>query len=250
MESPVTPTNIHQVGQHPVIRHAFTVLGALALFIVLFGFGRTYLIPMAAGVYSAPLYLHIHAAVFMVWLVLGVIQPVLIRTHRVALHRKLGVSGFALGAIMIFLGLYVAIERARFHLAEGAGVQAKAFLLIPITDMILFGTFLVLAALYRRNGPYHKRYIILSTLSILPAAFGRIFPLFTWWTESEIINGLLAISVMEVTLFAGIVFDFISRRVLHPVYLWGGSVVIIVHFFRDPLSQTETWLKIVNWLLP
>jgi uncharacterized membrane protein YozB (DUF420 family) len=231
------------------IRYGFVILGALALAFALFGFGRTYLLPMANGDYSGQLYLHIHGAVFFLWLILGVIQPMLIQNRKTSVHRKVGYFGFALGVLMVFIGLYVAFARVKFHIAGGAGESAKAFLLIPITDMILFATFIALAFRNVKNPQAHKRYIILSTLSILPAAFGRIFQLFTWWTENEWINSLLAISVMECTLYLGIAFDAITRRKVHPVYLWGGLIIIGVHLFRDPLSHTGWWLLLSEWLL-
>jgi hypothetical protein len=231
------------------IRYGFVILGALALAVALFGFGRTYLLPMASGNYSGPFSLHFHGGVFFLWLILGVVQPILIQSRKTAVHRKLGYLGFALGVLMVFLGLYVAFTRTKFHIAAGAAESAKAFLLTPITDMVLFATFVVLAFINVKNPQAHKRYIILSTLSILPAAFGRIFPLFTWWTENEWINSLLAISVMECTLYLAVAFDAVTRRKVHPVYLWGGLVIIVVHLLRDPLSHTSAWLGISEWLL-
>jgi hypothetical protein len=115
--------------------------------------------------------------------------------------------------------------------------------------MILFALFVVLAVRNVSNPEAHKRYIILATLSILPAATGRMFALFTWWTGNVVIDTMLGLLLMEVTLYLAILYDAIVKKKIHQVYIWGGLLVLIVHGFRNWVCATETWLSISNWIL-
>jgi hypothetical protein len=40
---------------------------------------------------------------------------------------------------------------------------------------------------------------------------------------------------------AGIVYDYVTRRRVHPVYLWGGALLVISVPLRLGLSTTSAW---------
>ena len=108
--------------------------------------------------------------------------------------------------------------------------------------MLLFGTFTTLTILNLRNSELHKRLILLATLAILPAAFGRIIGIYQ-------LNSLLGFFIQESLLILGIGYDLYVRKRIHSVYVWGGSAVVIIHLIRLPLGETKTWMTIANWLM-
>src|SRR5262245_59433763 len=64
------------------------------------------------GLFGAPPLspaLHLHGAVFTAWLLLLFTQSALVAAHRVDLHRRVGVLGAALAAMMVPLGITVAV---------------------------------------------------------------------------------------------------------------------------------------------
>ena len=66
-------------------------MALLILASVFVGFARTYYL---AGVFGAPLpnkLIHVHGAVFSLWIVLLIVQTSLVTAGRVDLHRRLGV---------------------------------------------------------------------------------------------------------------------------------------------------------------
>ena len=74
----------------------FSAMAAVALITVLIGFARTYFL---AGLFRAPLpnlLVHIHGAVFTLWIILFIAQITLVTARRVHLHRRLGLRGFVL----------------------------------------------------------------------------------------------------------------------------------------------------------
>src|SRR5262245_49157986 len=84
------------------------------LIAVLVGFGPTYFFSTISGTtFELTRPLHLHGAAFTSWMVLLVIQATLVAAGHVDIHRKLGVAGAVLAAVMMVLGAYVALTR--FH---------------------------------------------------------------------------------------------------------------------------------------
>ena len=154
--------------------HLFFSGMSIAMLITVFaGFARTYYL---AGVFRAPLpslIIHIHGAAFTCWILLLVTQTSLVAAHRTAIHRKLGLAGFFLACAMVVLGVLAGTDNLlRAH--DVAGRDPKMFYIVPLTDMLLFGTFIYFALRARLNPPAHKRYIFLATTALLVAAIARL----------------------------------------------------------------------------
>src|SRR5678816_853054 len=71
---------------------------------ILLGFGHEIVQHIQSGERPYPLIVHVHGAVFVGWLVLLTTQVLLIRGGRFAIHRRLGLAGAGLAAVMIVLG--------------------------------------------------------------------------------------------------------------------------------------------------
>jgi len=66
-----------------------------------------------AGVFRAPLpnlLVHIHGAVFSLWILLLIAQTSFIARGRVDVHRRMGLFGFGLACLMVILGLMTATD--------------------------------------------------------------------------------------------------------------------------------------------
>lgn len=229
-------------------RYFYVFIGVLALLFTLVGFSGTYLIPVSTGTFSGRTIHHIHGIVYFLWLILVIVQPILVQTHKISIHKRLGYFGFVLAMAMIVVGITLAISSARLKVLSGADVfEIKSFLILPFTDMFFFATFIGLALLNLKNGAAHKRLMVLATLAILPAAFGRMFPLLGM-TEFTPVNILLALLLQQSILFLGMLHDRLTRKKIHPVYLWGGISMLIIHLTRIPLGNTLLWQSIAGWL--
>ena len=207
---------------------------------VLFGFGQTYyfralgnapLATLSGG--PMTLLVHTHGILFTTWVLLFIAQTALVAQHKVAVHRRLGIAGGVLAGAMILVGASTALKTAARG-ASPAGPDPLAFLIIPLTDMLLFGSFIVAALRQRRNREAHKRLMLLAYVSIITAAVARL-------------PGLLALGppvffgIGLSFLFAGVVYDYATRRGVHPVYLWGGAALIVSVPLRLLVSGTGAW---------
>jgi hypothetical protein len=229
---------------------------AAALAITIFvGFAPTYyLYPWLHGVTSrgggggpslTPL-VHVHAIVGSLWMVLFVTQAGLIAGRQHALHRKLGAGSLVVAAALLVIGYLTAVRAARIG-SSPPGWDDKAFLLIPVTSLLLYGSFAVAGILNRRRPDYHKRLMLLATIALLLPALGRIVRMMDPpFLPAGVLGGLV---VLNVYLAALIVFDLVRLGRLHPVTMWGTLIFLIAWPARVKLGTTDTWQNIARVLI-
>ena len=216
-------------------RKAYVVWMALVWFGMLAGFGLDFTRYLAERP-APPLFLHIHAAVYVVWLCLVTAQIFLVETGNVRLHRSLGWATAILSAIMVPLGLAAAfVAEARVVGQPDADPQ---FLALEFEEMFAFSAFIIAGLLFRRDPAAHKRLMILSAVAISDAGFARMWlngikttlpgP-FGWWLQYFWGIALLLIAMAA--------WDLWRRRRIHPTLiagaalLIGGEIVTTILFF-------------------
>jgi len=221
---------------------------AVALgFTVLAGFGPTYyfrisgespLTTLSGG--PVTLLVHTHAVLFTAWVLLFIVQTALIARRRVALHRYLGTAGAGLAFLMVLAGALTAINQAARGVAP-AGFDPYQFLMIPLSDVLLFGGFVAAALRLRADREAHKRLMLLAYVCIITAAIGRlpgVLPL-----GPPAFFGLSLLFVL-----AGVIYDKASRGRVHPAYVWGGTILVISVPLRLSISGTGTWTRFAHWV--
>ena len=88
----------------------FSRCALLMLAMVLLAFPFTYFAPVVSGSrHFLPVY-HIHGLLFFGWIGLFAWQTHLVASGRTARHRELGLAGIAISALMVPLGVILAIE--------------------------------------------------------------------------------------------------------------------------------------------
>jgi hypothetical protein len=239
------PSPVHEAGTHDRLFYGGM---AIALGLTVFaGFSSTYYLRFFAGGPEATFtggpfsaLVHVHGALFTAWVLLFIVQTALVARRRVAVHRRLGVAGAALAAAMVVVGTYIAIATAARGSAP-AGVDPLAFLIIPIFDMVLFATFVTAALALRRDKEAHKRLMLLAYVSIVVAAVGRLPGVLPLGPPA-----FFGLSFLFVVL-AGL-YDFLSRRRVHKVYLWGGAIIAVSVPVRLIISGTGAWRALAEML--
>lgn len=161
----------------------------------------------------------LHAVIFSGWVLLFVAQTTFIASHRVKLHQRAGIAGGVFAAAMVVVGMATAIE-ATARGSAPPGIDPLSFFAIPFFDMTLFAVFITAALWSRRIKDTHKRLMLLAYISILTAAVARlpgVLPL----------DPFAFYGLTFVFLVAAIAYDYVSRRHVHPVYVWGGALLVI-----------------------
>jgi hypothetical protein len=221
----------------------YLALAIVAAAIVFVGFVRTYYLRDLFGGPPLPPLVHLHGALFTAWLVLLLSQITLVAARRTHIHRRLGVAGVALAAFMIVVGTITAIHAARRGVTPPGGPPPLVFLVIPLGDLLMFSILVAAGFYYRRQSETHKRLMLLATIAILAPAIARLPFAFI------LANGPLAFfGLTDLVLLACIFYDIVSRRGLHPAYLWGGLLLVTSQPLRLAVGSTQAWLAFANSL--
>jgi hypothetical protein len=227
-----TSPNFHRrISDRPL----YLMAAVLIPLIVLAGFARTYFLK---GFFATPplpsFIVHVHGIVMTAWVALFIVQVTLVAKRRTKIHQRLGILGAILAALVVVVGILTALYAA----ARGAtpGPPPLVFLIVPLGDMLVFGILVGAALYYRKRLDIHKRLMLLAAAAMLPPAIARI-PL-SVITD----NGPLAFfGLTDVCLIGFVVFDTVRHRRLHPAFLWGSLLFILLQPLRLLVAGSDAW---------
>jgi hypothetical protein len=226
-----------------VERVFFGGMAILLCVAVIIGFTPTY---YGAGMMNAPLpntLLHVHGAVFTLWMVLYLTQTALISARKVAWHRSLGTIAFCLPPIMIVLGTVAAIDA----LARGVKIGPLDPAISAAIPLIGIGSFtIVIWASWRarRRPDAHKRLILLATAGLTEAAFGR-FP----WGRLGLPPAAGAVTGIGIWVVLMVGYDLFSLHRVHRSTMWAAPLTFLVAALSVPIGMTSAWHSLMGILL-
>ena len=191
-------------------------LGLFAIVIAATAFVPEYSRSVAGKFPIAP-ELHVHGALMEAWLATFVLQAWLVSTGRVALHRRLGPYGVALGIAVWASMVFVEFRKVVAHPlpTEWAGYDEL------LQGVYTYGTFLVLvfwAIRERRRSAWHKRLMAMATFVALVAPIERI----EWLPDLGV--GFIFASViwLDLCLITPLItYDLVTVRRPHPATMLG-----------------------------
>ena len=125
----------------------------------------------ALEVPPAPRVIYVHAAVFIGWMLLLTTQVLLVLGDRVAWHRRLGWFTAGWAGLMVVMGPWAALASQSLDL-HGPEYNPP-FLAVQFGDITAFVILVAWAISLRKNPAAHKRVMILSTIALIDAGFGR-----------------------------------------------------------------------------
>lgn len=227
--------------------------GAAAFAIVFVGFARTYYLKFLFGAPALPWLLHLHGALMTSWFALFFAQTYLIASHRVRLHRRLGVFGAILAVLMVVVGVAVALRfGARdMHKTGIEGPPPLMFMGFLFAALLVFSILVCAALLLRRRREYHKRLMLVSCLSMVGPGLARI----SFWNAAGLAflrtggpSGLFGLDFF--ILYACIAWDTWRHRRLHPAFAIG---LLLLAALSSPLIwrflATPQWTHFATWLV-
>jgi hypothetical protein len=222
----------------------YGAMAALVVVLVFVGFGPSYYLrPFFRPGQPLARVLHLHGLVFSVWVALFVAQAALVSARRVDLHRKLGIFAAAWAALMIPIGAAAALHTAAAATGPLA-VELRRFLAVQAFDLAVFATLVAAGIALRRDTQSHKRLMLLSTLSLLPPAVGRM-PFMSFVISSNL--ELFVVCYLAVLPLIG--FDLWRLRRIHRATLWGALLILLSIPARFLLSASDGWFRFADWLV-
>ena len=247
------------VAYYPSDRNFFLILLLIAWAAIISGFSYDIAQRSIHGTLHFPAIIHIHALAFVAWLVLFTTQVLLVRTSNLALHKKLGLISFGLVPVMLILGIAAAIVSQRVE--WGTPNSDLHFTVVQFGDMLLFGCVAGAGIYLRKNYVAHKRLMLLATLILTDAGFGRWLmikatPLFgddffKYTTLSQGFGRFWAYEVLPtlILILALGVYDLITRKQVNNRYMWAVGFYLLVTAVEGYLYYNDTWFTMMKHLI-
>ena len=221
----------------------FYVGMAIAIALTVFiGFSRSYYLKGWYGTPGLSGLLHLHGLLFTTWVLFFLLQTTLVASGRTYIHRRMGVGGAVLAALVVIVGTTVAIGRARTGPSPIPGVPPLSFLAIPLFDMVVFAILVGSAIYLRRRLEAHKRLMTLAMITLLAAPIARLH--FSFLPPGP----LTFFGLADLFIVAMLIYDLTARRQIHPATIWGGLLVVASQPLRLMISATPAWLAFAGWI--
>lgn len=247
----VTPTQANERAFQ--LRLALVCLGIAVL-----GFAPTYWRGLATGTFRASPLVHLHALVFYAWMILFAVQAAWVAQGRLDRHREFGMIGVSLATLLVVSGMAVSIVGGVRLENAGFGREARAFLIVSWSAMVVFGALIWLAIADAARPDRHRRLMLAATISMLGAPIARWFLMIM---APEAINSgtIAAPPPVIVSLPPALLGDLLfvplllhDRHTLgrfHPTTVKTALAVVATHILIVPVSSTNAWDQIARWVL-
>jgi len=170
-----------------------------------------------------PIWVHLHGAVMVSWVVLLVVQGALVRSGARALHRRLGLLSIGLVVIMVPLGMVTNALAIRRGAVPPFFTPAELFAVDQL-DVLLFAALYAWALVLRGRPDWHKRLLISATILLTYPAIARIGLIRAFgpdWVVPLSVGLMLALALL------GPLHDLVRYRRVHPAFAWGAAIVFL-----------------------
>jgi hypothetical protein len=204
----------------------------------------------------------LHAVLFFAWTILLIVQARLARSSPQT-HRAIGLAGISLATAMVFTGLAVIVRGLGISVETDTEESTRILSVVPIFAITTFAVFFALAVANVRRPESHKRFVVLATIALLPAAMARV--LFRLFAPPDAALLGMAAPVADVAtmlnlivvpafladalLIAAIVYDWRTRGRPHRIYVIGGVCLVGSQLLRPVIAQTAAWEAVTSTLL-
>jgi hypothetical protein len=223
---------------YPHRRWFYVSLASVLLVIVAVGFERSFYLRHVlhagrTGGSPLPGYLTAHGIALTLWFLLFLVQPLLVSSGRMRLHRSIGVAGAALAGVVFALSMLVVLRSARRETS-----------LVVIGDILLLILFAILVSAsihFRRKPQVHKRLMALACISLVAPAIAR-------WPGAQSMLPLSVVLPQLLLYGAQVIYDIRSSRRLHPATAWGVLGYVLAVGITIPLATSRIGHGFVNSL--
>ena len=245
-------------------RMFYVWMASACLAIAVLGFMPTYFVPIAKGSFKAEPIVHIHGLILFSWVTFFFTQTWLVAQGKTLAHRTWGMLGIAIITAMTFIVTAIVSLRVTQASLPGqpAGVAhgVKAFAWVTMGGLAFIVPVFILAIVKLRDSETHKRLILLMTVSMLGAPIARWFLTFLApppdpnappWPAGlpqvaapPVFVAVTPALLGDILWVIAMAYDWRTRGRVHPVYLVGGGIMLLLHLTMIPVSNSALWQSI------
>jgi hypothetical protein len=259
MNSALTlPSDIQQANQSTFRDRArlfYAGAAALLLAVMFIGFQQFYLHgrafpdrPLTPAIRTLVI---AHGIAMSLWMMLLLVQPLLVLNRKYRVHMAVGKAGALLAAVIVVLGLEVALESARIDPSRIFvwSLTYEEFMAVPLVSILIFAGFVATGILNRRRPEIHRPMMLLATLTVISAATDRIpallalFEQTVWGTTfGPFFPPLLCGALLLVIKWA-------LTRSFDRWFAMGWAGLVVADAGIMKLATTQTWDGMASFLL-
>ncbi len=247
------------VAYYPSDRNFYLLLLIACWAAIASGFGYEMVQMSSQGKLHFPLIVHIHAIVYVGWLVLFTVQILLVRSKNLALHKKLGLLSLGFIPVMLILGLLtvIIVQKQQYGTPDGD----LHFICVQFGNLLMFCCFAGIGIYLRKNYVVHKRLMLLATVVFTEPGFARWFavkiaPLFGdfFWNYKNVSDGYWrfwgydVLPTFILVLSIG-VYDLITRKQLNKAYVRALLFYVLVTSLEGVLYYSDAWFALMKHMI-
>ena len=213
---------------------------------VILSFPLTYFQPMLTGSRRFSAFYHIHGAAFFGWILLYAWQTHLAASGKIARHREFGLAGIALSALLLPLGVIMAVLAIQHRMAAG-DAHPSDFTAYNMVDLATF-TILMSASIatVTRHPDWHRHFTYGAALCLVGPAISRWFlPLPPFPPFTDFGPNILA----DLLLIALVLHDRTTLGRIHPASWWVIAALVPIHLLTPVLASSDAWRSFAPYLL-
>jgi hypothetical protein len=216
------------------LQHVFFAgVGLTLLAFVIVGFAPSYFLAGLLAAKLPSLLVHVHAVLFVGWIVLFLTQVGLAAAGRLRWHRRLGAVLAAWALLMVLVGPPVVVIALR---RPHSGVDGQA-LFGDLGQLVLFAVFVGTAFLRRRDATAHKRLMLLGAAAIMLPALAR-------WPEWLPLPGFVGLYLLAP--LALVAWDLATARRVHRVTITGLLAMAALISLTIVTPRTPFWIEVTH----
>jgi hypothetical protein len=209
------------------------------------GFGMSYLYPLAIGRFpTAPAVVHLHGLVYFAWTILLVVQPLLIGTRNVTLHRSVGTFGIALATAVMFMGALITLLGGAAN-RDHPGPNYYHGIYLGFMAVAGFGTMFTLAIRNVRRPEVHKRLMLLATLPLLPPGVHRLYMVPLGLTTFPVLPMYLTLDAMALAI---LIHEWRSTARIGTRTLIGTAWLVVQQALHYPVTHSQWFADFLHAL--
>ncbi len=214
--------------------------------IVFIGFFPTYFSHFPDFEGKVPLH-HFHAFVMILWLAVLIVQPILIKKRKYQWHRLIGKFSYFLVPIIV-ITMVLAYKRSFINSVDANGIDhivSLSMLFLPLTDILPFTVFYLLAIVYRKKISSHLRFMASTSVVVVGSGIIRVIMV---WLGMDFIGALYANAGLLILVFVGLILYDLYHKKLSK----NGSFVVALLVFAIPnlllivVPYTAWWQSFVH----
>ena len=246
----MSATSLH-AGIQTKSRYFYLWMAVGFLIVAFGGFIPTYWAKVATGSFHGPAIIHVHGFLLFGWVCFYLVQTTLVATGRTLDHRNWGLAGIAMFSFVLCSVLAGQMAILKTADSLGMGDAARRFSAVALCAWPIIAGLFTAAIVNVRRPEIHKRWMVVLMTAMMTPAIARVF--LTLFAPAGAGNGppppfvsLPPAMVADLFLVVAMVRDWRVLGKPHPVYVYGGLILLTQQLLTVPFASTATWMQIAT----